>query len=269
MKKLILLVSALLAMNVAGEESLGAQLAQAQHALEQAAKRIAELHADNYTGKGSKKAMLGILLGDQLMAGGVDVHGTTPKSGAVEAALSAGDKIVVINGIDLSQEGDPLSSLAAQMKTVQPGESVGVTYLRGNERVDATIITQARSAHIFSMMDGMSKDFDIKIDVRGDSGDLHGLENFSSHHTSTHSDQLMSIKGDLADYFGVDDGVLVIGSEEDSELKGGDVLLEVGGLKIESLDSAIQSLASIEEVEKVKVRRKGRSRMVEVVPGEF
>ena len=213
--------------------------------------------------------MLGILLGDEHMVGGADVQGTTPKGGAVQAGLGAGDEIVVINGIDLSQQDDPLSTLATQMKTVQPGESVGVTYLRGDERVDATIITQARSAHIFSMMDSMAKDFDIKIDVGGHFDDLPGLENFSSHHTSTHSDQLMAIKGVLADYFGVDHGVLVIRSRDDSELKGGDVLLEVGGIEIEPLDSAVQSLASIEAAEKVKVRRKGRSRAVDVAPGEY
>jgi S1-C subfamily serine protease len=213
--------------------------------------------------------MLGVLLDDERMVGGVDVQGTTPKGGAVQAGLSAGDKIIVINGIDLSQEDDPLSALAMHMKTVQPGESVGVTYLRGDEQVDTTIITQARSAHIFSMMDDMSKDFDIKINVGGDFEELHRLESMTSHHSSMHSDKLMAIDGDLAEYFGVDDGVLVIRSGENSELKDGDVLLEVGGARVESVDSAVQSLASIEAVAEIKVRRNGRSGTVEVAPDEF
>ena len=98
--------------------------------------------------------------------------------------------------------------------------------------------------------------------------------------------QLHELDGDLAPYFkvGEDEGVLVLKVLEDSPaekagIRAGDVIVEVGGRKVEDIDDVFEALSSVEvdsgerggdgkdeeETVSVKVMRKGRPKTFEVV----
>ncbi|MEQ9452644.1 MAG: PDZ domain-containing protein [Pseudomonadales bacterium] len=263
MRRIILLMAALLCSPAFAGESVEQQLKEAEQALKEAAQRLAELHAQGYEHKGPKRAMLGILLGSERMVGGVDIDGITPKSGAAQAGLKAGDKIVEIAGIDLSGEKDPLGRLSKHMKTVSPGEEVDITYLRNGKQVDVTITTQARSAHMYSMIDGFKnfdKDYDFDFEFDGKRM-MKGM--------SPCSPNLLEVDGDLAGYFDVDSGVVVMAADAESELKGGDVLLAIDGQEITTAKQTLKLLADLDETVPAKVKRKGRTRNVDLNPHEF
>lgn len=249
------------------DESEEAELAEATIALKEAALRLAELQAKRYDGgKDSKRAMLGILLGpNHYEKGGVTLAGITPKSGAAAVGLKAGDRITKIGGIDLTKTDHPHAALSKHMRTVKPGEVVAIEYLRGDKRSKADITTKPKSAHILSMV---KSDLDFDID-----GDFDSLRGFSSEKVSeavtVYSDRLLPVAGDLARYFEVDEGVIVLDPPEGSELKAGDVLLAIGDADVVSVSKAAEQLAGLEAATGVRVKRRGRERSVNVGPNEF
>ena len=244
------------------QAEIEAQMKEARKALDEAARRLAELHTTKYGGHGvAKRAMLGILLGDGPMRGGVEMVGVTPGGGAEQAGLQAGDKIIRIADIDLGEVDRPGRELSLYMKQVTPGESVPVVYERKGEEVDAVIVTQAQSSHMMKMvtssLDNLDFDFDFK-----------DMPQVSVHTAPATSDRLMYVEGDLAAYFDVDEGVVVIKAPADSDLKGGDVLLEVDGQSVESVADALVALGDVDGGD-VRVKRKGRNLNVAVDADDF
>ncbi len=102
-------------------EELEARLDEARKQLDEAAKRLAEIHEQSFENSRqaygqayalnfTQRAMLGVLLdGD---AGGVALVGVTPGSGAADAGLKSGDKLIVIgeNRLDGEDGYDALSN---------------------------------------------------------------------------------------------------------------------------------------------------------------
>ena len=76
--------------------------------------------------------------------------------------------------------------------------------------------------------------------------------------------QLVDADSELAAYFGVDKGVLVIRSDQDSALKGGDVLLAIDGEPVNSSGQAYRKLHSGAEDALVDVMRQGLQSQITV-----
>ncbi len=269
MKKIIILLSFLFAPLVASaqnaEPNFEEEMKRAEAALEEAAQTFAELYSKQYSkGKGSKRAMLGILLDDP-KKGGVHIVGITPKSGAAQAGLQAGDLIVEIAGIDLRTIKNPHGALSKHMKTVKPGDGVEVIYLRDDKETEVTVVTQARRAHAMHFLD-KDFDFDFDWDHKGHGGP--GVMS-STKSISSHSEQLLEVSGTLAEYFDVNAGVVVIDVPEDAAIKPGDVILQVEDQKVATVGDVADALSDIEDTVEVEVKRKGRNRTVEVEPGQF
>ena len=263
-KSVWLLVAALTMPAYAAEApDLERELAEARRALDEAAGRLAELHTQKYGEHvRSQRAMLGILLGDGPMRGGVEMVGVTPGGGAEQAGLEAGDKIVRISDIELSDVERPMRELSRYMKQVSPGESVAVVYERDGKRIDAVITTQAESKHMLKM-----------VTKNMDSTAFAPLVEFDSVSALAAagvpvSKHLMHVSGDLAEYFSVEEGVIVIEAPTDSDLQGGDVLLEIDGDAVTSVAQALVSLGE-PHTQDVRVKRKGRNRTIQVEAGEF
>jgi S1-C subfamily serine protease len=253
------------------------QIAQARKQLDAAARQLAELHKQKFVWAEDgdhERAMLGVLLGDmeqQERADGVELYGVTPGGGADAAGLKAGDLITKIDAVSLAEADDPLKALTGYMKNVEPGESVTVEYVRDGEALSASIATQARSAHVMRFIDGndFDFDFDFNFDEFTNGADFTALiPNIRT--GAERSPHLMAVEGDLARYFDVEEGVVVVSPPtENSELKGGDVILSVGDKTIDDLEEAERRLAAIEGVATVDVKRSGKRRSVEVEQGEF
>ena len=159
------------------DEELQRQLEAAEMALDKAAKKLAELHKKRHALHGKpKRAMLGILLGDEPSVGGVPLVGTTPKGGAAEAGLKAGDKIVRIGDVSLADSEDPMGALVKVMRDVSPGESVAVTYERDGTAYDAVVVTQPEEAHILTMLDDVLEDLEIDISIDIDEIERDAME---------------------------------------------------------------------------------------------
>ncbi len=208
----------------------------------------------------ARRAMLGVLLGDPT-EGGVEIVGVTPGGGAAAAGLQSGDKIVVIGDVALAGEKRPQRTLSAYMKKVIPGDAVDVTYLRDGESEEVAIVTRAEGEHIAQFFD---KDFDFDFNF-----DFGGMAPGVAVKTVVKSNQLMAVDGDLAEYFDVDSGVVVIEPPADGDIKAGDVLLEIGGETVEDVKQAMTLLKSLDDDTEVRVKRRGRERDVTVDAADF
>ncbi|MCR9259900.1 MAG: PDZ domain-containing protein [Pseudomonadaceae bacterium] len=253
----------------AGDEKLDKEIAEVQRNLDEAARALAELYRQRYSaGEGKDRAMLGILLGDGAGEGGVELFGVTPGGGADQAGLVAGDLIVKMDELSISDAESPMRALSNYMKQVSPGDEVVVVFERAGERQTATVTTQAHSKHMMAMVqEKMGKLGDV-LPIDLDSLVLmpDGTKQTMVSKTLL-SNQLMSVDGDLADYFDVDAGVLVLDPAPESALKAGDILLSVNDVDVTDLEMAYKLLGEVDGEAEVGVKRRGKNRTLDVKAG--
>ena len=200
----------------------------------------------------SRRARLGLKVNLQARetdSVGAYVDLVTPGGPAADAGLRAGDVITRLDGqallesaADRSERGRSLPGLrlirlAARL---EPGDTVSVEYRRGAERRTASLVTDAdQLVHMEGRRLPRGLSMVVAPGMRGVplfagrpvelpapafelflAGDLAELE-------------LAPLNADLGQYFGTDDGVLVISAPRNSRLgvRGGDVVLAVDGRK--------------------------------------
>ena len=253
------------------------EIERARQEIDSAARELAKLHQQKYAmGSRSNRAMLGVLLdGSKDQPGAVEIIGVTPGGGAAVAGMRAGDRIIVIGGVSLEDEPHPRKTLSRVMGDITAGDDIDLVYMRGDERVETTIATEARSVHMLALLDERLADkaleleelnMDLDMDLQMELKDL-GSEIRSALHHSSHA--LMAVSGDLAEYFDVDEGVVVREVTADSEVKPGDVLLSIGDTDITDVMQAGELLTALQDDVAAKVKRHGRDRTVTIKPGEF
>ena len=225
------------------------EIDQARKEIDLAARELAALHRQKFAlGKGSNKAMLGVLLDGSDASNGLEIVGVTPGGGAAAAGMQAGDRIVSINGVDVGTVEQPRKALGTQMQKIEPGDAVAVVYMRGDERVETSIETQARTIHMLALLDeqldvqklGLE---DLRVDLKELGSELAAtvgeLPEMNHHMWVGHapgSAGLMAVSGELASYFDVEEGVVLREVAPGSELQPGDVLLAVGDTAITGLE---------------------------------
>ena len=249
------------------------EIERARQEIDVAARELAKLHKKKYAmGSGSNKAMLGVLLdGEKDQPGGVEIIGVTPGGGAAAANMQAGDRIIAIGGESLADDPHPRKTLSRVMSDVSPGAEVDVVFMRGDERVETSIATQARSVHMLTLLDeelveqslGLK---DLQVDLQMELGEL-GSEIRSA--LSAADMALLPVDGELASYFDVDEGVVVREVTADSEVKPGDVLLSIGDTDVTDVMQAGELLTALRDDVAAKIKRHGRDRTVTIKPGEF
>ena len=251
-------------------KQLEREIELATEALEKAAQRLSELHVGNYMDKrkGHQRAMLGILLGPEPSIGGVPIVGTSPKGGAAQAGMVAGDLIVEIGGIDLRDSDDPLGELSTYMDGITPGETVALVVSREGGEQALDIVTRPKSAHIKAFLDGDELSSMIEQSLEDLDIDIEELTQKISLVKGS-SSQIMYVDGDLAEYFDVDSGVIVIDAMDDSQLKNGDVFLTLGDTNVTDFEEVNEFLVELDDEIVAEIQRKGRSRDVVILPGEF
>jgi predicted metalloprotease with PDZ domain len=223
----------------AEREELEAQLEEARIQLDEAAERLGELHSKPYAmetvGQHGQKPMLGVLIGERGPNGGLLLHGVTPGGGAAAAGMLAGDEIISVNDVDLTDARRAMARLQETMSSVTPGDSVAVGYQRDGSLLRADVSTQAKGVFITGMTGAPAGSVDVEV--------LETRSGMTSHMARAirvagpGGLRLESITGDLAAYFSVESGVLVLAAPdgpdgEPGPLKAGDVLLAVDGEQI-------------------------------------
>ncbi len=265
----VLMLGAILVAPAYAGSEMEQRLEEARQRLDEAAAELAEAYSAAFSrGRemGKDRAMLGVLLDECCERDGVALSGVTPGGGADQAGIQAGDVLLSIGGVDLAGSGkDPMRKLTTFMRDVSPGDTVEVTYRRGSERLGARIETQAYSQQTMRMLRE-------KVSSIGD-----GLGNMHTRVFAPDPPQvpetsltLMDVEGDLASYFEVDEGVLVLRQpKKDSAVKAGDILLSIDGQRPVDAEHAFEHLAAATRDTTVAVQRKGRREAVTVAPGEF
>jgi membrane-associated protease RseP (regulator of RpoE activity) len=263
------------------------ELADARARLDAAARDVAELSQQLYGdqvqevvkyihGPGPQGAMLGVNIGgDQARDEGVEVMGVSPSGPAQAAGLRTGDVIIAVDGTPLKKaaEHSPSRQLVEYMRSVQPGQTVKLDYLRDGKRLTAAIdaapaeppmIRIMRERHGMPGPDGPmppgsfeTDDFDVVLEHGPAFGQL----------------ELVAVTPKLGQYFGTDKGLLVVRAPADGafKLEDGDVIFTIGGRVPGNPGHAFRILGSYQpgEIVKFDIQRNRKRMTVDgVVPKE-
>ena len=202
---------------------------------------------------------------------GARIEAVTPGGPADKAGLKAGDIITRFKGTTLGgvasendEDSGPGMKLIELARELEPGDTVPVEYRRGSASSKATIVAEDLSGNGYVRAPG-----DIRLDIP-EMGEMDRMwEGFPKMQMGpggpggfawTMGDawggiELVNLNADLGEYFGVREGVLVVRASEDSTLplKGGDIILAIGGRKPTSPMHAMRILRSYEAGETVSI----------------
>ena len=184
---------------------------------------------------------------------GAKIEGITPGSPAEKAGLKVGDIITKFNSTALGglkaeddEESGPGQKLIALARKLEPGDTVRLEYRRGSDTKQATLVAEDLGGGFRMEMPGpgpmvmpVMPEMGFEMSFGAPWGDL----------------ELVSLNPDLGEYFGSKEGVLVVKAPADSSLslKGGDVILSIGGRKPSSPSHAMRILRSYDKGETVSI----------------
>ncbi|MBI4917095.1 MAG: PDZ domain-containing protein [Acidobacteria bacterium] len=251
------------------------KMRDAERQLREAAREMAEVHghqanvdARRHMVWFGKKARLGVVVNLEADPKsdpvGARLTAVTPGGPADQAGLKAGDVIVKLDGKtlaganpevgeDASAPGQRLVELAAGL---DDGDTVAVVYKRGTETKTAEIKAEAMTPRAMRVyVDEPEFEFEVPdIDVDVDVPDVH-VDRMRDMKVKVVTEgggwldlELASIDGDLGEYFGTSDGVLVVRVPKDDvlKLKTGDVIVSIGDRAVSKPSQALRILRSYE-----------------------
>ena len=271
-------VVALVAALALGAGSLAAQETPRPPRPARAPRAAAAPHAFSFV-TSDNRGRLGVLVNSAANADsdkiGARLEGVTPGGPAEKAGLQAGDIITKFNGTPLAglvaadeYESGPGMKLVQLAHKLEPGDTVKIDYRRGAETKTATIVAQDVEPSWSMGGPGAMAMPRIEVDPDMHMGPMTGMlapgakmdgfkmDGFSFCFGDSWCDlDLVSLNADLGSYFGTSDGVLVVKSSADSALplKGGDVILTIGGRKPTSPSHAMRILRSYDVGETVSI----------------
>ncbi|HTI05722.1 MAG TPA: PDZ domain-containing protein [Gemmatimonadales bacterium] len=194
---------------------------------------------------------------------GARIEGITPGGPAEKAGLKVGDVITRFNGTALggaepedkdNEDSGPGMKLIELARSLDPGDTVQVEYRRGTDSRKATIVAEELGGGPMAWtgtmempeMRGRIENLLPKLSF----GDGEGFSYFGG---AWGDIELVELNPELGDYFGTREGVLVVRAPEDStlSLKGGDVILSIGGRKPSSPMQAMRIIRSYDPGETV------------------
>src|SRR3989449_2970841 len=215
---------------------------------------------------------------------GAKLEAVTPGGPAEKAGLKAGDIITKFNGTGLAgvksedeDESGPGKKLIELARKLAPGDTVQIEYRRGGDTKTATLVAEDID---------MAWSFVAPHIAPTPMPHLDGPEMMMEPRAfgfcfgdSWCELDLVTLNGDLGEYFGTKEGVLVVKAPADSSLplKGGDVITSIGGGEPGHPPHAMRILPSDEKGEKGAVESlreqkgknvawKGPARAERVVP---
>ena len=209
---------------------------------------------------GDNRGRIGVIVDPRVNAAGdkvgARVDGITPGGPAEKAGLKVGDVITRFNGTALggaesedAENSGPGMKLIDLARKLEPGDTVQVEYRRGTDARKATLVAEdlGPSGHFEMPEMGQMKELMPEMHM-GPGNDFEFA--FGSPWGGI---ELVELNPDLGDYFGTREGVLVVSAPEDSTLalKGGDVIVSIGGRKPTSPMQAMRILRSYEPGESV------------------
>jgi membrane-associated protease RseP (regulator of RpoE activity) len=222
----------------------------------------------------NRRARLGIKVNLQPRASdslGAYVDAVTPGGPAAKAGIRSGDlitkvdgKSVLERGRDRSQDRQSLAGLGLieLAARLEPNDTVAVEFLRGKDRRTVSVVTEDEPEMGFAGQPG-ERPFMFRFDHEGGpmpAGDFMERMDFPPGMDRLYGGplaelELAPLNPDLGQYFGTNDGVLVIHAPTDGTLglKGGDVVQAVDGRKPVSPSHLLRILRSYDRGETFKL----------------
>lgn len=222
----------------------------------------------------SRRAVIGVSLGQQEGSGGVRIEDVTDGGPADRAGLRAGDVLTAIDDVDLTamDAEDAADALVEHLAgDVEPGDTVQVVYERDGTSRRASIATEEVGLRSFAwsrpggaivvrpdMPDAPDMDFSVVTPRMGHIGEapevrarvLSGLLE-----ARMHGLRLIDMNPDLGSYFNTDHGALVAEADDEAPLglHAGDVILSIDGRQVEDAGHAYRILQSYRPDEELSV----------------
>lgn len=289
MKKLLALTVAAV-LSVSGvaqaldEADMDARIDAARQRLDEAAKEFAELHRHAATrgfdvhyfapGEHRNRPFLGVLI-SKADENGIELGGVTPGGGAEEAGLEAGDLMIAADGVSLTGSDAPLRALHEALENVEVGQPLRLDLVRDGGVITLDVVPQAPGAMDFSAIFSRAFNFDLPdfgstapVMVGGHGVAAGGLISVPGMPGSRFFGglRLVDVDARLGDYFGVDEGVLVLHTGEGGELQPGDILQSINDQVVISAADAYKALAKLEDDGVATVLRRHVIETVTVAP---
>ena len=191
---------------------------------------------------------------------GALVVAVTPGGPADEAGLEAGDVITAVDGTALDgRDGRPHDVLIRILATKTEGDSVTVDYLRNGDARSAAVVLEGLDVDkliVHGPAVWMSRE-GAEMPVAPDAPEMAWF--FPAGWLDM---EMVSLNAELGEYFGTDEGVLVVRGPSSRELglRGGDVILSIDERAVKSPTHAMRILRSYEPDERlsIEVMRHGR-----------
>lgn len=189
---------------------------------------------------------------------GAKIDAVTPGGPAEKAGLKAGDIITRFNGTSLAgstaedeDESGPGRKLIELVGELDPGDTVRVDYRRGSDAKTATIVTDEQNTTWSMAGPDIAH---LELPDRAPMALMREGVGFCFGDAWCDLD-LVTLSPELGEYFGTREGILVVKSPTDSALplKGGDVILSIGGRKPASPAHAMRILRSYDVGETVSL----------------
>ncbi len=275
------------------EAEIEARLEDAQLRLEEAARQVAEL-SSQLIGDATVIALSGVrealeprpMLGVNIAPAGdngdegVLIEGVVPNGPADEAGIERGDVLVEIDARSLEggERGNGVRILSEFMDGIDSGKSVVVRYVRDGQSLSTTVALKDMDP--IGMAFSMSGDWDFDFEDLESLEALEALEElealaphhpgaayrykFRMGHAAYWGDmELVTLTPELGEYFGSEEGILVVRAPEEEalQLQDGDVIVEIDGRKPSDPAHAMRILRSYEAGETLQlgiVRKKKR-----------
>jgi S1-C subfamily serine protease len=195
---------------------------------------------------------------------GAEVLAVTPGSSAEEVGLEAGDLIVRAGGVALeSSDEGAVAKLIELSRSLAEGESLVLEYLRDGGQYSVEV--EARK------LDGPFRLPELRR-LPGRGADAAFFSNVVPFPGAWLDLELVSLNDELGEYFDVREGVLVVRAPEDDSLglRGGDVILEIGGRAVRSPEHTLRILRSYDTEESfaISIVRHGRSETLQATVPE-
>ena len=191
---------------------------------------------------------------------GALVVAVTPGGPADEAGLEAGDVITAVDGTALDgRDGRPHDVLIRILATKTEGDSVTVDYLRNGDARSAAVVLEGLDVDkliVHGPAVWMSRE-GAGMPVPPDAPEMAWF--FPAGWLDM---EMVSLNAELGEYFGTDEGVLVVRGPSSRELglRGGDVILSIDERAVKSPTHAMRILRSYEPDERlsIEIMRHGR-----------
>jgi membrane-associated protease RseP (regulator of RpoE activity) len=198
---------------------------------------------------------------------GVRVTTVTPSSPAEKVGLKTGDVVTMFNGVKLTGQENAADALRQQAENLEVGDTVGIEFMRGNEKKSGKMVAEDLGPNGFAYAFGNDSTLHLSMPRMEYPRNLE----FGMLPGRWTDIEMVSLNKDLGEYFGTPEGVLVVRAPRDSSLalKSGDVILSIDGRKPTTPPQALRILRSYERGESfdiVVLRQKKKMTLKARVP---